>query len=122
MKSKPASTSALITTLAAARQAKGLSQAELASRVGMPQPQVSRLERGLSTPQLDTFQNLAGALDLTVTLIPRELGPAIDALIADYLIRSVAPTAAPSDPRPLYRIEDTDDSSSAGTGETDALA
>ncbi|MDP9849226.1 helix-turn-helix domain-containing protein [Streptosporangium lutulentum] len=50
----------------------GLSQAELAERAGMTQPQVSRLETGGVTPTLPLLRRLAKALDaeLNVTFTP----------------------------------------------------
>jgi transcriptional regulator with XRE-family HTH domain len=50
----------------------GLSQAELAERCGMKQPQISRFERGGTVPTLPLLRRLAQALgaDLTVSLTP----------------------------------------------------
>ncbi|MEV6867428.1 helix-turn-helix domain-containing protein [Streptosporangium subroseum] len=50
----------------------GLSQAELAERAGMTQPQVSRPETGGITPTLTLLRRLARALDaeLNVTFTP----------------------------------------------------
>ncbi|MER6831688.1 helix-turn-helix domain-containing protein [Streptosporangium sp. NPDC000563] len=50
----------------------GLSQAELAERAGMTQPQVARLETGGGTPTLALLRRLARALDaeLNVTFTP----------------------------------------------------
>jgi transcriptional regulator with XRE-family HTH domain len=41
----------------------GLTQADLASRAGMTQPQLSRLESGGATPTVPLLARLAGALD-----------------------------------------------------------
>jgi transcriptional regulator with XRE-family HTH domain len=41
----------------------GLTQAELASRAGMTQPQLSRLESGGATPTVPLLARLAAALD-----------------------------------------------------------
>lgn len=127
MKAKPThETTDLLTTLAAARKAKGLSQAALAARLGMPQPQISRVERGLNAPQLDTLQNLAGALDLQLTLIPRALGPVVRALVTDFASGGLSPAEQPVEERPLYRIqaEESGDSgihSGTPAGRTDAV-
>jgi len=95
----------LIRTIAAVRKSKGLTQAALAANLGMPQAQISRVERGLNVPQLDTLQNLAGALDLQLMLIPRALGPVVRALIADYTSGDRSPAEPPTEERPLYRIQ-----------------
>jgi ribosome-binding protein aMBF1 (putative translation factor) len=55
------------------RLAKGLSQRELAERVGTTQSAIARLERGGRPPRIDTLLNIAEALDcdLRVDLTPR---------------------------------------------------
>jgi ribosome-binding protein aMBF1 (putative translation factor) len=45
------------------RVALGLTQAELAARTGMSQPQLSRLESGGATPTVPLLARLARALD-----------------------------------------------------------
>ncbi len=45
------------------RTALGLTQAELAARTGMSQPQLSRLESGGATPTVPLLARLARALD-----------------------------------------------------------
>ncbi|MFC9127827.1 helix-turn-helix domain-containing protein [Streptomyces sp. NPDC057099] len=47
----------------------GLSQAELAERAGMTQPQVSRMEGGDTVPTLPLLWRLAKALEGTLNLI-----------------------------------------------------
>jgi ribosome-binding protein aMBF1 (putative translation factor) len=47
-----------------ARERVGMTQAELASRIGSTQPAVARLEAGGVTPSLDTLRRIAVALDL----------------------------------------------------------
>jgi Zn-dependent peptidase ImmA (M78 family)/transcriptional regulator with XRE-family HTH domain len=46
------------------RQLRGLSQAELAARVGLTQGHLSRIEQGLSEPTVETVERLARALEL----------------------------------------------------------
>jgi transcriptional regulator with XRE-family HTH domain len=55
------------------RQAKGLSQRELAELVGTTQSAIARLERGGRPPRIDTLLRIADALDceLVVDLRPR---------------------------------------------------
>ncbi len=122
MKPKPTQAGTdLFTTLAAARKAKGLSQAGLAASLGMPQPQISRIERGLTAPQLDTFQNLAGALDLQLMLVPRALGPVVRALVTDFASGGRSPAEPPAEERPLYRIQAESGDSGTHAGRTDAV-
>lgn len=49
--------------LADARTRQGLSQAELASKAGMSQERVSKIENGKANPSLNTLLRLAGALE-----------------------------------------------------------
>jgi ribosome-binding protein aMBF1 (putative translation factor) len=51
-----------------AREAAGLSQRELAARMGTSQAAVARLEAGGVGATLTTLQKVAGALDLKVTV------------------------------------------------------
>ena len=51
-----------------ARQAAGLSQRELAARMGTSQAAVARLEAGGVGATLTTLQKMAAALDLKVTV------------------------------------------------------
>jgi transcriptional regulator with XRE-family HTH domain len=106
--------SEIATTLAAARKARQTGQRVLGKKLGISQAQISRIERGLNDPQLSTVQNLAGALDLDLMLVPRALGPVVSALIAENVGRPQASSAsAKEQDRPLYRLandeEDDDD-------------
>jgi ribosome-binding protein aMBF1 (putative translation factor) len=55
------------------RAAMGLSQRELAERVGTTQSAIARLERGGRPPRIDTLLRIAEALqcELVVELVPR---------------------------------------------------
>lgn len=55
------------------RMAAGLSQTELARRVGTRQPAIARLEGGGGMPQVGTLRKIADALDaaLVVEIVPR---------------------------------------------------
>src|SRR5580698_1956934 len=57
------------------RLALGLSQVELASRAGMTQPALSRLEAGGVIPTIPLLERISAALDadLIVTLAPNEI-------------------------------------------------
>jgi ribosome-binding protein aMBF1 (putative translation factor) len=50
------------------RTTLGLSQAELAGRAGMTQPQISTIEGGDSVPALALLHRLAKALDASLTI------------------------------------------------------
>lgn len=54
--------------LVAARRAKGLSQAQLATKLGMQQSALSRIENGRGNPGLCTLLTIAKALDVHLVL------------------------------------------------------
>lgn len=59
----------------AARERHGLSQSELAYRALSSQQSISRIERGLVSPSVETLERIATALgeELVLELHPREL-------------------------------------------------
>ncbi len=61
----------------AARKHRGLTQAELARRIGVTQSLIGQYERGLKRPKVESLQSLAGALDVTIPwLLGEEYGNA----------------------------------------------
>lgn len=50
------------------RESRGLSQAELARRIGSTQPAVARLEAGGVAPTIDTLERIGDALDLELAI------------------------------------------------------
>ena len=61
---------ALITSLVEARKERGLSQRELEAISGVKQPQIARMERGDSNPQLDTILKVLAAMGKTLAVVP----------------------------------------------------
>ena len=57
---------AVIKSIIATRHKRGLSQRELAERIGTRQPVISRLESGNSNPTLELLHRVAKALELTL--------------------------------------------------------
>ncbi len=57
--------------LIALREQHGLTQAELAERCGIDQGDISRIERGATSPTVRTLQRIANALDADVRLVER---------------------------------------------------
>lgn len=53
------------------REHHGLTQAELADRCGIDQADISRIERGATSPTARTLQRIAAALDADVRLVAR---------------------------------------------------
>jgi transcriptional regulator with XRE-family HTH domain len=54
--------------VAGAREAAGLTQAELAERLGTKQPVVSRWERGVDEPRISTLERILRTCGLTLRL------------------------------------------------------
>ena len=61
---------ALITSLIEARKEQGLSQRDLEARSGVKQPQIARIERGDTNPQLDTVLKVLAAMGKTLAIVP----------------------------------------------------
>jgi transcriptional regulator with XRE-family HTH domain len=70
----------LATLLKEARERKGLSQRALSERVGLPQSHLSKIENGAVDLQASNLIEIARALDLELTLLPRGVLPAVQAL------------------------------------------
>ena len=64
----------LVGQLAARRRVLRMSQAQLAAASGVPQSEISRIERGRTQPSIDRLRRLADALGVSVTLAARESG------------------------------------------------
>lgn len=63
--------------LSDARKSQSLSQAELATRAGLTQATISKIERGVSQATVDTLFRILAVLKLDLALIdrdPRSLG------------------------------------------------
>jgi transcriptional regulator with XRE-family HTH domain len=119
--------------LIGARLNAGLTQKQLADRMGSTQPTIARLESGLSTPSLGTLHRLADVLGVDFTISPRvpekqeerHIGSVITGLTAKqaeritgvsertlhywastgFITRSVGPGSSSGD-RKLYSFQD----------------
>jgi predicted XRE-type DNA-binding protein len=61
---------ALIGELIKARQEQGLSQRKLEELSGVKQPIIARMERGITSPQLDTILRILAPLGKTLAIVP----------------------------------------------------
>lgn len=50
----------------AARQKAGMKQAELASKLGLPQQSISQWERNVRNPKIESLEKIATALEIDV--------------------------------------------------------
>ena len=71
----------IATTLKNAREAKGLSQRALSRLAGMPQSHISKIESGAVDLRLTSLLELARALDMELTLVPRKSLAAVDSIV-----------------------------------------
>lgn len=61
---------ALIGELIKARQEKGISQKKLEEMSGVKQPIIARMEKGSTSPQLDTVLKVLASLGKTLAIVP----------------------------------------------------
>jgi ribosome-binding protein aMBF1 (putative translation factor) len=59
---------AIISQLIAARQKSGLTQKELANRIGTKQSAIARLESGNTNPSIGFLEKIASVMDTTLTV------------------------------------------------------
>ncbi len=73
--------SRILEELKRARYAKGLKQTALGKKLGLPQSHISKIEQGGTDPRLSTVTEMARLLDHELFLVPRQLMPAVRAII-----------------------------------------
>ncbi|WP_353234722.1 helix-turn-helix transcriptional regulator [Diaphorobacter ruginosibacter] len=74
-------TDALIATLAAARKAQQMTQAELAERAGLSRMAVQRTETGDVDPRYSTLAEMSRVLGMRMIAVPADLVPALHAFV-----------------------------------------
>jgi len=67
--------------LKAARESRGLSQRALSKLAGVPQSHISKIENGMVDLRLSSLIELARALNLELTLVPRKVLPAVKSIV-----------------------------------------
>jgi DNA-binding XRE family transcriptional regulator len=63
---------ALIGEMIQARQELGISQKQLEAMSGVKQPVIARMEKGYTSPQLDTILKILASLGKTLAIVPLE--------------------------------------------------
>ena len=76
--------SELITTLAQARKAARITQADLAERAGLSRMAVQRTETGDVDPRFSTLQEMARVLEHELVIIPTHLHHAFEQWLAEH--------------------------------------
>lgn len=82
--------SELITTLAQARKAARITQADLAERAGLSRMAVQRTETGDVDPRFSTLQEMARVLNMELIAVPAELHAQVLALIQPQPDQTIA--------------------------------
>lgn len=68
-------------SLREARISKALTQKALGQRVGLPQSHISKIEKGAVDLKLSSLVEIARALGLEITLVPRKALPAVEGAV-----------------------------------------
>ena len=87
-----------------AREKRGWSQRDLASRLSVGQRHISGIESGKIVPRYDTLLELVRALDRDLLMVPRALVPVVQSLVRDHL----KDQPGEGEERPLYASDDED--------------
>ena len=101
------STEQMVKDLKAAREAKGLSQRALSERVGVPQSHISKIESGGVDLRLSSLVEMARALDLEVTLVPRKNLSAVRSITRSGLSAMKRLDAASNAAKEVQRLQNT---------------
>src|SRR5260370_42497326 len=91
-----------------AREKRGWTQRDLASRLGLTQAHISGIESGKIVPRYDTLLELVRILDRDLLMVPRALVPVVQSLIRDHLRPD---QQGESEERPLYGDADDEQKS-----------
>lgn len=90
-----------------AREKKGWSQRDLASRLSIGQRHISGIESGKIVPRYDTLLEIVRMLDRDLIMVPRPLVPVVQSLIRDHL----QDQSGEGEERPLYAADRDEDRS-----------
>ena len=88
-----------------AREKRGWSQRDLASRLGIAQRHISGIESGKIVPRYDTLLEFIRMLDRDLLMVPRALVPVVQSLVRDHL----KDQPGDGEERPLYAADGGDD-------------
>lgn len=72
----------LIRAIKPERDRRGLSQQAVASLAGLTQSRYSAIELGKIDPRASTLAEIARALDLELMLVPKEVVPVVESVLA----------------------------------------
>jgi transcriptional regulator with XRE-family HTH domain len=90
-----------------AREKRGWSQRDLASRLGIGQRHISGIESGKIVPRYDTLLEVVRMLDRDLIMVPRALVPIVQSLVRDHL----KDEPGEGEERSLYAADRDEDSS-----------
>jgi transcriptional regulator with XRE-family HTH domain len=90
-----------------ARKAKGISQRALAKLAGVPQSHISKIETTGVDLRISSLVEIARALDLELTLVPRKTIPAVNSIVRST--QTSAPRQIASITKELSKLESVTD-------------
>lgn len=90
-----------------AREKRGWSQRDLASRLSVGQRHISGIESGKIVPRYDTLLEIVRMLDRDLIMVPRALVPVVQSLIRDHF----KDQPGEGEERPLYASDRDEDNS-----------
>ncbi len=90
------------------RGRKGLSQRALSRLCGLPQGQISKIENGAVDLRVSSLIEIARALELELSLVPRVFLPAVQTIVRRP--KPAVRESAPDTVRPAYSLDEDDDS------------
>jgi transcriptional regulator with XRE-family HTH domain len=88
-----------------AREKRGWSQRDLASRLSVGQRHISGIESGKIVPRYDTILEIIRMLDRDLVMVPRAMVPLVQSLIRDHL----KDQPGEGEERPLYAADRDED-------------
>ena len=101
------STEQMAKDLKAARETRGLSQRALSNLVGVPQSHISKIEKGGVDLRVSSLVEIARALDLEVTLVPRKNLAAVRSITRTRPSATKETKAAARVSKELQRLKNT---------------
>lgn len=90
-----------------AREKRGWSQRDLASRLSIGQRHISGIESGKIVPRYDTLLEIVRMLDRDLIMVPRAMVPIVQSLVRDH----IKDESGEGEERPLYAADRDEDNS-----------
>ena len=87
--------------ISSARKKAGITQAQLSEGTGIPQPHISKIERGKSDLRLSSMIEICRFLNLEIELVPKK-----HVLIVQAILSQIEKPGPDILSQPMYRLDD----------------